>query len=365
MGSLLTKGISVVMALCLLVGIGCGVEAKAVAETSNKAQKLLDGIDEVIPGGHITVCGTENALYKEFSDPDEAIADLYCKIPSLLSTLADEYNLERLSNLNWMVYRDAMYKLVDSPDKPTTYTESSQDFRTLRAFFDIYENAAKNDEIVELFTTINTTRSNNYTELALLLPYTSPLAKEFAAQNVRRTDEMQISIEDAISYASQYATSPNTPTYYYFSNGDCANFVSQILEQAGLTQNVSTSEYSGWWHTRTSGFFGIGYTHKHSRSWTMADTLSKYMGVVFTTTSNLTISENIQPGSIISADFDSDGDWDHVGFVTDKNLTVGSCGYYDYRVAQHSSNYHDWASTDANGWDTIEADGGTYARIMN
>lgn len=365
MSSLLTKCVAIALALCMLVGIGCSAEVNAATEPSKKPQSLLEGIGEVVSGGYITVNGIKNALYKEFADPDEAIADLYHQIPSYLATLANEYNLERLSSSNWTKYQESMYKLAESTTGLTEYTETSQDFRTLRAFFDMYENSTKNEEIVKLYTTISSERSSNYAELILLLPYTAPIVREYATKNTYRTGEAHISVEDAISYATQYATAPNTPTYYYFSNGDCANFASQILEQAGLTQDASTSEYSGWWHTRTSGFLGFGYTHKHSRSWTMADTFSKYMGIVFTTTSHLAFSENIEPGSIISADFDSDGDWDHVGFVTDKNLTIGSCGYYDYRVAQHSTNYHDWASTDTNGWDTIEADGGTYARVMN
>ena len=51
-----------------------------------------------------------------------------------------------------------------------------------------------------------------------------------------------------MSYASAHATSPNTPDYYYFSHGDCINFVSQILEASGVSQDVYDSVYSGWWH---------------------------------------------------------------------------------------------------------------------
>ena len=41
----------------------------------------------------------------------------------------------------------------------------------------------------------------------------------------------------------------------------------------------------------------------------------------------------LNAGTIIGADFDSDGDWDHNAFVTTAESKVGSYGYYDYKVA--------------------------------
>lgn len=103
-------------------------------------------------------------------------------------------------------------------------------------------------------------------------------------------------------------------------------------------------------------------THKHSISWIRADTFAKYMGVGYTTTSHSTFTNNIQKGDFIGADFGNDGDWNHMGFVTDKETTMSN-GYYDYKVAQHTSNYHEWTSSSNNGWDTIESDGGKYGRV--
>lgn len=369
MHNTIKKASAALLAMLLLVSFI--LPANAVSTDANAqiavsaVPSLLKDIGQITSGGTVSVYGIDNNLFVEFVDPEKAISDLHKKIPNLLHLLSLEYSLDKLTSTNWQAYQSAMYSYFDSDNKPSNYTESNVEFRTLRAFFDMYENTDKNKEILRLGEELSKTRDGDVTELALLLPYTEPLAAEFAEKNAMKASRAPLLVDEAIKYATEYATSPNKPTYYYFSNGDCANFVSQILEHAGVSQVVYDSEYSGWWHTRTSGFLGIGYTHKHSRSWTMADTFSRYMGIVYTTTSNRSFSENIEAGSIIAADFDSDGDWDHMGFVTDTSSYVGTYGYYDYRVAQHTSNYHGWASLETNGWDTIEDDDGTYARIRN
>lgn len=69
-------------------------------------------------------------------------------------------------------------------------------------------------------------------------------------------------------------------------------------------------------------------------------------------------------GTFVVADFQNDGDWDHCGFVTQRDNYVGSSyGYYDYKIAQHTSNYHAWASSSENNWENIGNDGGKYARV--
>ena len=107
-------------------------------------------------------------------------------------------------------------------------------------------------------------------------------------------------------------------------------------------------------------------THTHSQSWTVADVFARYMGIGYTTSSHTSFSENIRKGDYIAADFDSDGDWDHMGFVTDYNARAAcySTGdFNDYKVAQHTNNYHRWTSSSNNNWDTIGPTGGKYARV--
>ena len=82
-------------------------------------------------------------------------------------------------------YRDAMYMLIDSENKPEYYTESNIEYRALRAFFDIYENKDKNAQIVECAMKVSgspfSRSADNETieELALLLPCTEPLAQQY------------------------------------------------------------------------------------------------------------------------------------------------------------------------------------------
>lgn len=55
-----------------------------------------------------------------------------------------------------------------------------------------------------------------------------------------------------------------------------------------------------------------------------------------------------------------------MAFVTDKKTTQSTYNgkkYYDYKVAQHTSNYHAWTSSSTNGWENLEDNGYTYGII--
>ncbi|MEG0576879.1 MAG: hypothetical protein RR500_03395 [Bacilli bacterium] len=58
-----------------------------------------------------------------------------------------------------------------------------------------------------------------------------------------------------------------------------------------------------------------------------------------------------------------DGSWDHIAYVVADNHYVGNYGYYDYRVAQHTTNYVAWTSSSTNNWEHIGSQGGTYGRV--
>ena len=64
------------------------------------------------------------------------------------------------------------------------------------------------------------------------------------------------------------------------------------------------------------------------------------MRVVFKTTNHKKFSTNINKGTIIAEDWGNDGHWDHIGFVTAVDNHIGNYGYRDYKVAQHTNNYH-------------------------
>ena len=128
-------------------------------------------------------------------------------------------------------------------------------------------------------------------------------------------------------------------------------------------QEVYDSVHSIWWHKYNPNAWLT--KHTHSRSWTMADTFCRYMGIILTTTSHYSFSTNVFKGSIIAQDVSDDGDWDHVGFVTAADNYVGSYGYYDYKVAQHTGNYHLWTSNSGHHWEDLESNGGRYGRIRD
>lgn len=360
-----------VMLACISVISATYITAFAEEATISEQQNTiystptLENVGKIVDGGQIYVNGETNKLYRVFADDEEAINDIKAKVPNLLAILAEEYNLADLSNTNWSDYKDAMFMLFDSENKPADYNESNLEFRTLRAFFDIYENTDKNTQILAKTKSLNYTRMNTSLnnelneELAMLLPCTEPLVQEFMESKKHAIVPYAgaaYDVDDAVNYAITYATDPNTPTYYYFNNGDCANFTSQILENAGVSQIVYDDVAKGWWHKREKGFLGIGYKHTHSQSWSMADTFARYQGIMYSTTSHNNFKSNISRGSFIVADFENDGDWDHCGFVSAKSSS-------DYKVAQHTSNYNAWASSSTNSWDEIGSDGGKYARV--
>ena len=365
-----SKNVVKIVATCLTMSIILGIGTVLVSASNDVkvvekyTYSTLSGVDSVVSGGNIIVNGEENELYRVFSNQDNAIKSIKTKVPELLDTISKNYDLSALSDSNWEIYRDAMMEMLDSENKPMDYNESDADFICLSAFFDIYENKIKNDEIIDYVAKESLERSinsNELNELALMLPCDAPVVKEFMASNVSSMSRAPIFVEDAIEYATAHATNRNKTDYHSFSNGDCTNFVSQIIENAGVNQVVYESEYSGWWHKKTKNWLGIT-THKHSRSWTMADTFTRYMGVYYSTKSHYNFSANIVAGSIIALDKKGDGDWDHMGFVTDRKSTVGNVGYYNYKVAQHTSDYHEWAATSKCGWDE-QSDKCVYARV--
>ena len=76
-------------------------------------------------------------------------------------------------------------------------------------------------------------------------------------------------------------------------------------------------------------------------------------------------STNIVPGDIIALDNESDGSWDHLGFVDQTGTYNDYNGKYykDFKVAQHTYDYCAWASTSTNGWDEMEDQGATYGIV--
>jgi len=360
----INKIIILLLTLCLICN-------SVVLANDNKSEKN----PMATKSEKINVDGAEIELYREFNNNKQALKYLKDNYNDILKIVEVDKEIEKLSNNNWEEY----YLLLNTISEwhPQITDEEKTRAIEIEQFFDIYENNGKNKEIkdlaksIESFDSINSSLSlSNNTrkdelidQFNILLPNNSNKIGNEADVSIKVSSGINVS--KAITYASKYATSPIRPGYDYFSS-DCTNFASQILEAGGVKQEVYSSENLGWWHTVTHIEYGNIYQHKHSISFIRADTFAKYMGVSYTTKKHTDFSSQITKGDFIGFDKSSDGDWDHMAFVTDKKTTQSTYNgkkYYDYKVAQHTSNYHAWTSSSTNGWENLEDNGYTYGII--
>jgi len=206
----------------------------------------------------VVINGENNPLYKTFKSRPEAIKKIKEEIPDFLTTLSQKYNLFPLSIDNWLLYFEAMNEYLNSE---TVSEKEYEEYVILRRFFDIFENTDKNNTILDYIS--NVPGYEQSADLSLMMPFYSPVAQRLNNQILSQPSLLAVFDKEASrDYAITYATSPNTPTYYYFSRGDCANFVSQILEAGGVKQEVYDSVHLGWWHKRKKVLWW--YEHEHS-----------------------------------------------------------------------------------------------------
>lgn len=309
-------------------------EAKLNVDFKNSLETKIEKID---------IHGLKENMLKEFLNQEKALKTIKTKYLKILENIQKEYNLQELSENNWKKYYDYI--------KSSSINEEERFL--LLSFFDIFENKYKNNEIKKILEDKNKDEKEKNRIVAENLPYNSKFSKNYFKKIQEKQEKSLYSsfnINNAVKYAIKYAINANTNDYDNFS-GDCTNFVSQILEAGGINQDVYNSEYQGWWHKDN------WYGHTHSVSWLRSDTFVRYMGVVDSTTDHFYFSTLLSKGNIIAKDNTNDGDWNHVGFVTKTHNYVGNYGYFDYKVAQHSSNYHAWTSSSTNGWE-INYNGG-------
>lgn len=128
-------------------------------------------------------------------------------------------------------------------------------------FIDIYENNDNNKDIIEL--------CKNDSQLAVsILSNDNNKELDMFASYATTTRSESFNAYKGSQYAQDWATSRNTNYYYSFSRGDCANFMSQILEAGGVKQIVYNDASKGWWHKRTETH--LGPIDSHSQSWATA-----------------------------------------------------------------------------------------------
>lgn len=369
------KKLLALLIMLAIIVIPVSIALGAENETNNNEMSIKSEFDKIFEqkiGETIQLRGMDNTMLVEFAYQEKALNKVKEKCANIIGEIKNFYGLDELSEKNWEVYYTSLITILDDSKDRLNISEGDYEYRLLSAFFDIYENKFKNDKIRNLLIydlnaiEFTDNEEQNIEEIiAENLPYDASFSKEYFSK-IEEIEKAKVSratfnVDMAVVYASNYATYPNEPSYYYFSNGDCTNFVSQILEAGGVSQEVYDSSYSGWWHKyNPKAWFD---KHTHSRSWTKADVFARYMGVSMTTNSHRHFSKSLKRGSIIGYDRQSDGDWEHMAFVTSTDGYEGSYGYYDYKVAQHTSGYNAWTSKEENHWEDIGKNGGTYGRI--
>ena len=308
-------------------------------------------------------------LYCVYDNKKSVLEEASKKYALAVDFVRKNYQIDELNESTWEKFRQSMRNV--SIDYPDIDSKILYQIASLESVFDIYENDSVNDYIKELVSLRNT-NIKLASEVSFDIDLETPHYSEKLVTNQKPSLKVgaSLNVAAATNYANTYATSPNTSSYYYFNNGDCTNFMSQILEAAGVSQVVYDSEYSGWWHKTQQILF---YTkHTHSRSWTMANTFANYMGVTVRTTNISTWANGLNQGDFVALDFTNDGSFDHMGYVTAKSSTNtamvddavnGVCfNIPDVKIAQHTSNYNKWISDSGNNWET-SYNSGAYGRI--
>lgn len=334
-----------------------------------------DAIGQIKYNDMITVFGTPLLLYPTFVDQNEAMQNAAVVMAGFIDSLAQENSLSPLSEETLDIYESAAYARMNN----VSFNEA--DCIYFIDFIDFYRNKARNAEIQQRFSSYNNIEErmkiqsaypfpntkDNLDELVsaallndikLLLPnYTVDifegipevkiLLETLGNDEKSQSDSSRLGytfyVNDAIDYATQYAESANIREWNYFSGGDCTNFASQIIHAGGIPMDYV--QPNAWYYRSITDY---------ARNWTVANEFANYWGVNYTTTRHRSFAAQLDKGDFIALDSGNNGSWNHWAFVTKKETTEklwsGSC-YYDYKVAQHTSDYHLWTSKQDNSWD--------------
>ena len=308
---------------------------------------------EVYLPDNIEYNGTEISMFCEFVNADEVLNAFNSKYSDILSYLNDNYNTPLV-----ITYQNATeaYEILNSFREDLV---GNNNYTNVIKFLKIYKNKERNIKIKELIDEFDQyTTTDQILEHKMRINAILPIYSEkfeinyYVPGNLMRKPTDGMNISQAVNYAATYAESPN-PNYAYISGADCTNFVSQILDNSGVSQVIGVTQSFGWWHTNLLG------KHVHSYTWTQANAFVNYWDLTYATNDFGAFSRNVQRGDVIGVDEHDTGEINHLGFVTirstiekthtKKNGNVIT--YYDFKVAQHTSNYNKWVAVDDNHWE--------------
>ncbi|MCZ2257449.1 amidase domain-containing protein [Sporosarcina sp. G11-34] len=142
--------------------------------------------------------------------------------------------------------------------------------------------------------------------------------------------------EAAVQYANKWWNDYN-PAYPKF-DVDCTNFVSQCLRAGGAPMWGYPNREKGWWIQ--GGTWSLSWSTSHSLRWYLA-TSKKGL-----TATQVGSADLLEPGDVISYDFQNDGRFDHSTIVTAKIGSMPLVNAHTYNVKQRDWTYKDsYAST--------------------
>lgn len=323
--------------VCIISVIAMMLPRPAMAGDSDHlpcSNAIIDSLGSVDRSHTIVIDGEVNPLYCTFDDLNTAITNLRNKVPDTIEAIRKVGNLDVMNSENWSGYRDSYEHLLT--DK--FHDVSSDDHIWMETFFDIADNESANSEILDSLAMIERlspgSRNAVSAEKVLLvskLPYYAPAQNAILNEGAKTT---MTNINAAVRYAFAHAEKNTQNNAFYYYSQDCTNFASQILQAGGKATSNS------WW-----------YSSRYSRSdsWINANAFAQLWGIKSRTVDHRTFSTWVSRGDFIGLDYGRDGSCDHIGFVVNKGGDVGS--YYNYQVAQHTSDYVDWVSSGRNNWE--------------
>ncbi|MGG1597585.1 amidase domain-containing protein [Paenibacillus naphthalenovorans] len=146
---------------------------------------------------------------------------------------------------------------------------------------------------------------------------------------------------EAARYADLWWDKGN-PAYLTFEV-NCSNYVSQCLFAGGAPMKHTGQRDTGWWYKGR-----VGGRELWSFSWAVAESLQFYL---LTSRSGLRAQEvssaaELEPGDVISYDWDGDGRFQHTTVVTAKD----SNGMPLVNANTVSSKHRYWSYTDSPAW---------------
>ena len=142
---------------------------------------------------------------------------------------------------------------------------------------------------------------------------------------------------NAKTYSDKYAEFPNV-SYIFFPQGDCSNFVSQIMRAGGYVNNNDWF-YHGY-TSMSKTWINAHSLHWHIKAHRQAPLIGKWHGAgsyglykPVDDSSNLDGTGN----KVLFYDFDSDGNIDHASYVVASGKSIDGTGTGDL-INQHTTN---------------------------